>query len=248
MARITLGGIITDISGSIGGTTFSNNGSGLTAKNKVNGKRSRTTNQLISLNNSISIFNLWNSLSNAQKVVWNDYATAYTKVDRYGKTKTLNGYNWCLLINTAYYAINKSYLLAPPAHVLPDALPAFTLVLTATDIKVQFSIPVNTLTTGIQIFTTTPTRQNASYMRGAYKLINIGYTDYASEFSIRSAWEYAHKLNWSEISTGGNFNINALIYPISLSSYVTGTAQTNTQTGIAEGIGAMIIDDTFIVT
>jgi hypothetical protein len=74
MARIKLSGLVSDITGSIGGFTFQNSRAGTVMKIKPKGfhggseKRSVTTSILYSLQSS------WMALSDAQRHLWNNFA------------------------------------------------------------------------------------------------------------------------------------------------------------------------------
>lgn len=248
MASIQLGVIVTDIKGSIGGTTFSRNKSGLTARARSTGKRAVTTKQANQLQKNIAIINEWNKLYTIQKEVWNAYASVYTHTDRYGKVKHLTGFNWFILVNTAYFYVNGTYLLAPLPHGLPSFLPSFTVNCSSTDIIVTFSLPVDPLTTELYLFTSTPTQSNAQYNRSAYRFTPNLPVDHYTTFSIKDAWEEAHNLPWDTVNYNGQFNISVLIQPISLSSFVTGSASTGSGIVVNTGIGFMSIGSTFVVS
>src|SRR5271156_6509103 len=99
MALIQLSGIVSNIKGSIGGTTFSSIRAGTIAKKRIVGKRLLNTSQAIAINNSLLSTFAWNNLSNANKVLFNNYALANASTDRYGITKQLTGYQWYKLLN-----------------------------------------------------------------------------------------------------------------------------------------------------
>ena len=247
MATIQLSSIVTDIKGSIGGTTFSRNRSGLTAKSKIVGKKSTTTKQQIQLQNNAQSLNAWSALSLTQKQVWNDYASIHTKTNRYGKVKNLTGFNWFKSIFNAWYYMYGTGTTVPPAYSYPAFLPSFTVTANNTDIIITWSTPIDTSLVDIFIYSSSPTRATASRTRGLYRLTSKGSVDYSSSFSILTGYENAHNIIWSSISSSGTFNLNILIFAISKSSGITGTAVTSVGQFTAVGIGAMKVGTTFIV-
>jgi hypothetical protein len=247
MALIQLGSIVTDIKGSIGGVTFSRNRSGITAKAKLVGKKATTQKQQIELQNNNLLRQQWQALTLTQKQVWNDYASLHTKTNRYGKVKSLTGFNWFVSIQNAWFYMYGSYLLIPPAYSYPAFLPTFGVTVNPSGIFVQWSTPIDSGNLDIFIFTSSPTRATASLTRGLYRLTQKGVIDYSTSFFITTGWEAAHNIVWSDIATSGKFFINIQIFAISKTSGLTGTSITSLGEFTATGIGAMQIGSTFIV-
>lgn len=248
MALIQLGPLISSIKGSIGGITFSAIRAGTIVKSRLTGRKSKTQKQGISLNDSIANINQWNNLQNDDKEVWNQYAEINTLVDRYGITKILTGFNWFMLLNTSSVFLGDGFLVLPPEHQIPEAMPSYIVDALPNDLIVTTSIPINTITTGINLFTSSPQRSNALFNRGAFRLTDISGIDVSVPFSIKTAWELTHGLNYENTIANAIFNINTMIVPIDKTSYVTGTAQTANGVLNDGGIGFWIIEDTFIVS
>ena len=245
MALIQLGPLISGIKGSIGGTTFSAIRAGIIAKPRLVGKRDISQKQRITLNESIAVTNQWNNLSASNKVLWNDYAVLNDFTDRYGVVKTLTGYNFFKLINTASFFVNGSYLSVPPAHAIPTALSSFTVATTSTDIIITPSLSIDPVTTGLEVFTTAPIKNTSVFKRGSYRLTPIGTIDYSVPFSIKTPWENTHNLDYISAYNGAEFNINVMLVPIDKSSFVTGAAQSAIGTVDQGGIGFWEIPTSF---
>ena len=91
MAVIKLGSIITDIAGSIGGTTFRRTSTGHAVYNKQ-GKQVKSAFAPASRKNELgNIFASWYLLSEAEQNQWNTNATKYPLKDKFGSTKYLTG-------------------------------------------------------------------------------------------------------------------------------------------------------------
>lgn len=228
MARIQLSELISDISGSVGGTTFSRNNAGLVAKSRIVGKRIRTSKQQIALQNSTRITDAWKALSLYDKFNWNAFAAIHTKTNRYGQVKILSGFTWFKSINQARYFVNGTLTTSPPVYDYPSFLPTFDLTLSTSDIIIDWSEVINPAEVALYIYSTPPITGTARYNRGGYRLTVLKPKDYSSSFSILEEWEQAHGLVWADLAATGNFYMNVQIFAISKTTFMTGTSVTAT--------------------
>ena len=91
MAVIKLGSIITDIAGSIGGTTFRRTGTGHAVYNKQ-GRQVKSAFAPASRKNELgNIFSNWYNLSESEREQWAINASTYPLKDKFGNTKYLTG-------------------------------------------------------------------------------------------------------------------------------------------------------------
>jgi hypothetical protein len=225
MALIQTTGLISSIKGSVGGTTFSVNPAGLTAKKRLVGKRIPNQSQSSALNNSMSTTVAWNGLTYSQKNVFNLYALANTYTDRYGVTKPLTGYQWFKQLSQASQYFTGAQLLSPPLYSIPAALPTFTLYCEHDGLRVRWSTPIDTSQLYIYLYATAPTRSQARLQRGAYKMLDVRSLDYSSFFDITDAWNKAFNMDFSTFTTGATFNINVFIFAVQRTSFNSGIAQ-----------------------
>lgn len=124
MATFKLGAIITDIAGSIGGTTLKRNGSYRVIMNKPSG----TTYSRLLQNRAISylgsIFKAWTFLDTTVKEAWNTAALSYTFPDKFGALRNLTGRQLFIKLNSQNY-VNDTTIINP-ADVNSD-VPVFVL-------------------------------------------------------------------------------------------------------------------------
>ena len=91
MAVIKLGSIVTDIAGSIGGTTFRRTSTGHAAYNKQ-GRQVKSAFAKASRKNQLgNIFSNWYNLTESEKEQWALNASNYPLKDKFGNTKYLTG-------------------------------------------------------------------------------------------------------------------------------------------------------------
>jgi hypothetical protein len=93
MARIKYSGLIDEINGSIGGTTFQRNRYGFTIKRKPSGTTSATSSQSIRRLSLYRVQQNWIALSNADHDNWNTYASTFPSPTRLNPASFLNGVN-----------------------------------------------------------------------------------------------------------------------------------------------------------
>lgn len=123
MATFKLGAIITDIAGSIGGTTLKRNGSYKVIMNKSSGTPYSRSYNNPSLQYLPFIFKSWSHLSDAEKAAWQQQALLYTFPDKFGTLRTLSG-------RQLFVKLNAQRWLDTPSFVDVSAISSFTEVFT----------------------------------------------------------------------------------------------------------------------
>lgn len=91
MANIKLGSIITDIQGSVGGSTFRRTPRGVILYNKQ-GTQIKSAFATASRKNQLgNVFAAWQNLSAEEKKYWNEQATLYPQKNKFGSVVYLTG-------------------------------------------------------------------------------------------------------------------------------------------------------------
>lgn len=119
MALIKTGGGISEIRGSIGGTTFSRSRYGATARNRSIPVQPNSTRQLAARQVFASLLEAWNGLDADQRTNWNTYAANVAMTNRLGETMYLSGQNHFIRSN----AIRQQALLG----IIEDAPTTYNL-------------------------------------------------------------------------------------------------------------------------
>jgi hypothetical protein len=91
MAIFQLGALVTEIVGSIGGTTFKRQGSSRVMMKKSKGASRSRLFQNPRLGNNAVIFKKWSTLSAGDKSTWNTIASTNTVIDRFGNSVNISG-------------------------------------------------------------------------------------------------------------------------------------------------------------
>ena len=122
MATFKLGAIITDIAGSIGGTTLKRNGRYKVIMNKPSGSAYSSLLQNRALSYLGSIFKAWSFLDTATQEAWNTASLSFTFPDKFGTLRSLTGRQLFIKLNSQRYAYNSAVI--DPA-TLDSTLPPF---------------------------------------------------------------------------------------------------------------------------
>lgn len=91
MAKFILGGIVTNIAGSVGGTTLRRVKNGFSMYNKIKGTSVSKLLQNIRVPQIANIFQRWSLLSDSERAGWNAQALLVTFPDKFGVAKNLTG-------------------------------------------------------------------------------------------------------------------------------------------------------------
>lgn len=111
MGVFKLGPIITDITGSIGGTTFVRGKQSMYMQNKSRGASNSRLFQNKRLSEIGSIFRKWNTLTSLHRADWNLIALNYTFPDKFGVMRNLTGRQLFTKLNVQLLPV-KSFILA----------------------------------------------------------------------------------------------------------------------------------------
>lgn len=103
MARIKYGAVVTDIRGSIGGTTFQGNAYGSTVKNKSLMVRPNTVRQNITKNIFSASVKAWRAFSDSARENWNTFAADFPQYTKNDPTVQLTGFNAFVKWQSALY-------------------------------------------------------------------------------------------------------------------------------------------------
>lgn len=128
MARVTLGGGISSINGSIGGTTYQNGASGTIAKNK--GVKTKSTSSQAQFSKQVTsvVSQAWGNLSVSSRAQWDAYAI-YKPVPQNNNTgRFLTGQQIFNLYNSARYIFDGGIVPTPTFTTNPALDTVITIV------------------------------------------------------------------------------------------------------------------------
>ena len=127
MARVNYSGIVTELVGNIGGSTFQKNGSGFIVRNVGHCRKSSSTAQRLQHQKHYATLNEYSNLILDNKLLWRSFASAHPRIDKFGTSKFISGANWFQSINSNLKLLDLSKLLVPPVYEMPVAVPIMAL-------------------------------------------------------------------------------------------------------------------------
>lgn len=126
MAKIKLGPMVGQASGSIAATTFSHNRYGAYVRNRAIPIKSTTSYAQASKARLTEASQAWASLTDAQRLAWKNWALANPITDVLGEKQELDGHAAYVQLNTRMLAAGLTKLTAPPLVAAPAPLTTLT--------------------------------------------------------------------------------------------------------------------------
>ena len=156
MASVQYGSIVTEIAGSVRGHTFQRNSVTTILRTRSRVTRATTIKQGKVHNRLNRIQSLWATLSYAQKLAWNQFASEHPEENRLGQRVMLTGLNWFFRCNTLYVAGYGNAILDPPNFLPPPALDKPTFVPDDRTLVIRLSTTYDTRAYPIEVMATYP--------------------------------------------------------------------------------------------
>ncbi|MEX0596344.1 MAG: hypothetical protein WD512_07570, partial [Candidatus Paceibacterota bacterium] len=144
MASIILGTIITDLAGSVGGSTFRRTPRGIILYNKQ-GTQIKSAFAKNSVKNQIGVvFRAWQSLDLETRGAWSDEATLYPQLDKFGNTVTLTGRQFFTKLNTQLIPVQLTADINNISNIITDGLVVSVIAsITAEQFIIDFNKEIN---------------------------------------------------------------------------------------------------------
>lgn len=108
MAKIILGALVSNIAGSVGGTTFKRTPNGIVMMNKNRGASRSSILQNNRVSQIASIFQRWKTLNGTNKSAWNEYSKTMQFPDKFGNLKNLSGRQLYTKLNCQLLCVDDS--------------------------------------------------------------------------------------------------------------------------------------------
>lgn len=115
MARAQYGAIITDLKGSLGGTTFQGGNTGKVVKNKGYRRGSNTQTRTYALTQLQAVTRAWRSLTSEDRNDWNTRTNDWPFTDKFGNTYYGSGYQFYCAYNMNMLTLGQTVDATPNA-------------------------------------------------------------------------------------------------------------------------------------
>ena len=141
MAKVQFGGLVSQVSGSVGGTTYSRNRYGTYARRRAHPTVSQTSYALDAKSRLGDLSRAWSALSVAKRAAWSNWAANNPVTDKLGAKQVVAGNAAYVMLNGRLVAAGLSAIDVPPVGFAPPALDtvALTADIGAGDFEVVFT-------------------------------------------------------------------------------------------------------------
>ena len=221
MARILYTGIVSDIKGSIAGTTFQHNASGRIAKARSNQSFSSSTIQNSTQAKLATVATRWRGLSLYNRESWDDMAFEYDRIDKWGAHKTISGFQYHALSNRNLLTIGEPMQDYPAAYVTPLVVQDFDVTTDATHFTINFIAPFNLTLHNLLIFASAPTQKSHAKSRVARRLIAQFWGDTYEDLEILTYYQAVYPFNWASLFTSGHCLIHLFLCTVARATGMT---------------------------
>lgn len=238
------------MTGSIGGFTFQKNRSGPIIRLRPSGQKKVSDLQTQKQALHTTMLANWQNLSQANKTLWNSFASLHTKTNSFGQTKTLTGLNWFESINQNLQYISQPTISVPPVYTLPTAPGNFVFILSLTELKLKFMPHFNPANESLLIRATAPLSVSSHTLQKDFRLISVRNTAPYTTIDLKTDWQNYFNIPYPPASSTDCFNIAVMVQTVEKTSGLVSVGVINLAR-IEEknyGIGFMQIGTTFIVS
>jgi len=215
MARILYSGIVSELKGSVKGTTYQRNVAGSIAKGKNNARFSPSTFQSSELTDFSYIASIWNALDWDHKDDWGGFATYNKRTDFWGNVKSISGYNWFMSINRNALLAGDELWTDVPEDANIQAIPPYSIDVTSSYGRINFGAPVDLSDLTLIVNATGPRRATSLSSRQMILYLKQVTGSGIQYVYFHTEWSTAYGITWSEFYALPNAGLWLLPYSIS---------------------------------
>lgn len=197
MAKVKLTDFISDIRGSVAGTTYSKNRSGNYRKNKPHPINRNTAAQAGVRTFFGTLTKGWRSLTEAQRATWRAATLSFTKVNSLANVIQLTGAQLYIAINRNLQTISEALITIAPPKVSVPAFATFTVVpdISNPDIIVTFTAPI-LATDKVELYASAPLSAGKFSSAQSYKLVRVADITFGTGSNIQVDYELIYGVTW----------------------------------------------------
>lgn len=199
MARIVYSGLVTEIKGSVGGTTFQSNRSGYIVRNKQYKGPVRSVGNVEAGRAFAIASRRWSLLSSAQQSAYNTMASSYQYTDLWGKTKTLTGFQWFMASTNNQFRVDGIGLPLAPAGDPTIIPPVLGLTATSTFCNVDV-LDISSTNADLIFIYATPVIRSYTYVnRLTYRFLKFVNFNTTGNIPCQVEWSNVYGVDWSDM-------------------------------------------------
>lgn len=174
MARIKFGAMMVDARGKLGGHVFSKNRGGAYLRTKVTPSNPQTPDQVAQRATLANASSNWKSLTETQRLAWNEAVTQYSTTNIFGDIVNPSGSVLHTRLNINVALAGGSALTAPPLPMGVDTVQGVSAVATAGTPNVTLSWTSGAVPTGHVMVVEATTQMSPGIFNASNKFRVIG--------------------------------------------------------------------------
>lgn len=225
MARVNYSGLISEIVGNIGGSTFQKNKSGFIVRTVGHCKKSSTVKQTQAHAQHYNLLANYSALAVLEKIAWNDFATLHPFIDKFGRSKAVSGANWFCSINSSLLELGQDIITNPPTYELPLINWSNSGYLDNGNIWLYTTVNTADSDSRLQIFTTPVLKGSSTSFSRYLKNTHLIRQDVSGGINLVFYWQNAHGLIYDYNSLEPSNYIGVAIRAINVNSGISGPFQ-----------------------
>jgi photosystem II stability/assembly factor-like uncharacterized protein len=172
--KVVFGSIVTDGSGKLGGQVITKNHYGKFQKTKVTPANPKTSRQLAVRANFKAVQTAWETLSETNRLLWNNCVSDYPQKDRFGDIHILSGYGLFMKCNVSRLNISQLVLESPPVKFsFPNWSVVGVSAFAITGKVWLFMSPTIPAGNRLELFATSSVSPGINYMHWHFKQIGF---------------------------------------------------------------------------
>lgn len=187
MARVILGGGISSINGSIGGTTFQSGSSGTIAKNKGHKTKSNSFQSSVNKVNIAYVSQLWSNMSASDREAWNSYAIFKPVTQKNNSGRFLSGQQLFFLYNYAGYYQSEAIINTPSFSTEVITLTSLRIVNDGGTLYINSDVAINEAINFLIAKISSPVKPSQKRSVGGVKQI---YCEFSSTTDMNITSQY----------------------------------------------------------
>jgi len=209
MALFRPGPAVAQISGSVGGTTFSHNKGGMYMRNRSNPTNPSSPAQLARRATLATLSASWQDLTTGQRAAWTEWGRQNPGTNALGDSFLLSGQNSFVKLNSKILLDSASQIDTPPIIASPDALVTIVqdgdIGAGATDLTFTGALPSGGK---IELWGTAQDSAGKEYVKNLEKFIAFSPADQASPWDNQAAIEAV----LGTLVVGQTLHVKAAVY------------------------------------
>lgn len=229
MALIKMGTVVSEISGSIDGVTFSHNRNGRYARARVKPTNPKSVRQTAVRSQLASLSAGYRALSTSQKTGWTSLGAQMVQTNRLGAATNLTGAQAYISVNQLKVTAGQAVVSSAPILDSPPTITSLTLTVSFTTagsvqlVSLAYTLGGSpTATQTLRVYSTGPLSAGKSFIRKSqYRLLGTVAANAASPFVLTGLYQSTY----GAITAGtAGAKISMLVVPTSTNGFA-GPAQ-----------------------